>query len=368
MKNCIIILTHPDTDNKKDILKLCINSFKKIDIPVFVFANMFIDSEFLENSDDFIQAGDNKMYGPLDFISLEKVTEARKACKYLSYISTGPDSEINFLHINYGCDKNYYWACINLYKSAFTYANANGYTHFMLIQSDTLMSEDDTNIINQYFQYMNDKDLDGDFAVDGHMGDNHLNGDVFFGKVNWWNDIFKTMTPKDFYDVTFPNWTPEEYFYLKLIEKRGKFIIRIKESKYSNYYYNNLPEGWYKNVQVCESNYPANLYFPNLLLIGSASHLETENFNVDKSLTISILPKDNYYELFIINRAISPYDKIIDVKLEFLNKETSDIICVSEYTIYPGTWRSAHIHEHISNSKVEITTKYVIEDKKTFLI
>jgi hypothetical protein len=69
--------------------------------------------------------------------------------------------------------------------------------------------------IKQNFNEINLDNIDGSFPVDPNMGDNHLNGDVFFGKVKWWNELFNTTTPIDFYTKTFPNWTPEEYFYIK---------------------------------------------------------------------------------------------------------------------------------------------------------
>jgi hypothetical protein len=238
----------------------------------------------------------------------------------------------------------------------------------MLIQYDSIINESDIHLANKYMTEMVNQNLDGDFPVDANMGNSHLNGDVFFGKVSWWNELFKTMNPKEFYEMSFPNWTPEEYFYLKAEKKGGNIKIRLKKSHNSDIYYNNIPDSWVKEIQICETDSPINLYFPNVSMTGLASHLQTESFNIDKSLSISILPINDKFELFVYNRIISESDRDINIDFKFINKETADIITTFQLDISPGNWKTFIISDNIDGHKLEITTKYVVKETRTYIV
>ncbi len=369
MNPCIIVLTHPNTKEKEELLKECIKSIVGLDYSIFLFANMGIKNELLNGVTKFIQAGDNTLYSASDFLSLEAVTNARKRTKYRHHLNN-----ITYLPINYGFEKSYYWACINLYKVAFDYVESLNYTHYMLIQYDSIINESDIHLVKKYMNEMIEQNLDGDFPVDANMGDSHLNGDVFFGKVSWWNELFKTMNPKEFYEMSFPNWTPEEYFYLKAEKKGGNIKIRLRKSDpqdpipISDIYYNNIPDTWTKVIQICDTKSPINLYFPNVSMTGLASHLQSESFNIDKSLAISVMPIGNEFELFIYNRRISDDDKDINVDIKFINKETSYIITSCQVDISPGYWKKFIISENLEGHKLEVTTKYETKETKTYIV
>jgi hypothetical protein len=365
MKSCIIILTHPNTDNKLKILSDSLSRLSKSNYPIFVFANMYVNPEYLVNATDFIFTGENKLISASDVLSLEKVREARELTKYRFYLNFS-DYTITYFPINYGVEKSYYWACINLHKVAFNYVNDKGYTHFMFMQYDSLIDDVDLPLVEKNINDTVEYNYDANFAVDPEMGDNHINGDVFFGKVKWFSDMTNTMSINDFYGSTFPNWTPEEYFYIKLKEKGGRVKIKIKNIDNPKQYYSNVPDTWEKEYVNNESNRPINMYFPNVSENGLSSYLDTSNFDVDKSLIVSLLLKENYYELFIFNRVSSLNPKTINVYIKI--KRGDDILFETITDLEPGQWNIKHINDDLRGSNLELVTKYIVEDKKNYLI
>ena len=358
---CIIILTHPNTEEKLTLLSNCITQLKKTKYPIYLFSNMDIKSDILETIDGFIYTGENKMYSASDFLNIKKITEARNTTKYKSHLTYG-DKIISYTPINYGTEKSYYWACTNLYKTAFEFVRNNSYTHFMLTQYDTIIPDSDLHLIDGNLNEINLNNIDGSFPVDPNMGDNHLNGDVFFGQVKWWNELFNTMTPIDFYTETFPNWTPEEYFYIKAKQKDGKIKIKVRTNldEWEKKYYNVVPINWIKEKVNSTTRSPVNLYFPNVTETGLSNYWDTPYFDIEKSLIISIQPFRDVYQMFVWNQSISIHDKNINVTIKFPTENHSDVtIDDFNFDLSPGTWTLDYISENMKDRKVIIESSYM---------
>jgi hypothetical protein len=194
------------------------------------------------------------------------------------------------------------------------------------------------------------------------MGDNHLNGDVFFGQVKWWNELFNTMTPIDFYTETFPNWTPEEYFYIKAKQKEGKIKIKVRTNldEWEKKYYNKVPINWIKENVDSTTRSPVNLYFPNVTETGLSNYWDTPYFDIEKSLIISIQPFRDVYQMFVWNQSISIHDKNINVTIKFPTENDSDITINNlNFDLSPGTWTLDYISENIKDRKVIIEYSYM---------
>ena len=365
---CIIILTHPNTDEKLTLLSNCITQLKKTKYPIYLFSNMDIKSEVLEIINGFIYTGENKMYSASDFLDVTKITEARNTTKYKSHLTYG-DKIISYTPINYGTEKSYYWACISLYKTAFEFVKNNSYTHFMLTQYDTIIPDSDLHLIDGNFSDINLNDIDGSFPVDPNMGDNHLNGDVFFGKTVWWNELFNTMTPVDFYVKTFPNWTPEEYFYIKSKEKEGKIKIKVRTNldEWEKKYYNTIPINWIKENVDSTTRSPVNLYFPNVTETGLSNYWDTPYFDIEKSLIISIQPFKDVYQVFVWNQSISKHDKNINAVIKFpIESDLGVLIPNFNLELFPGSWTLEYISENIKGRKVIIEISYMDNEELIF--
>ena len=359
---CIIILTHPNTEEKLNLLSNCITQLKKTKYPIYLFSNMDIKSDILETISGFIYTGENKMYSASDFLKTKTITEARNTTKYKSHLRYGDNKIINYTPINYGTEKSYYWACTNLYKTAFEFVKNNSYTHFMLTQYDTIIPDSDLHLIDENFNDINLNNIDGSFPVDPNMGNNHLNGDVFFGKVRWWNELFNTMTPIDFYTKTFPNWTPEEYFYIKSKEKDGKIKIKVRTNldEWEKKYYNNIPVNWIKENIDSKTRSPVNLYFPNVTQTGLSNYWDIPYFDIEKYLIVSIQPFKDIYQIFIWNQSISKHDRIINVTLKFPIESDLDIkINDFNFELLPGVWTLEYIHENVKGRKVIVECSYM---------
>jgi hypothetical protein len=358
---CIIILTHPNTEEKLTLLSNCITQLKKTKYPIYLFSNMDIKSDILETISGFIYTGENKMYSASDFLKIKTITEARNTTKYKSHLTYG-DRIITYTPINYGTEKSYYWACTNLYKTAFEFVKNNSYTHFMLTQYDTIIPDSDLHLIDENFNDINLNNIDGSFPVDPNMGNNHLNGDVFFGKVRWWNELFNTMTPIDFYTKTFPNWTPEEYFYIKSKEKDGKIKIKVRTNldDWEKKYYNNIPVNWVKENIDSNTRRPVNLYFPNITQTGLSNYWDIPYFDIEKYLIVSIQPFKSIYQIFIWNQSISNHDKNITITIKFPIENDLDIkINDFNFELLPGVWTLKYIHENVKGRKVIVECSYM---------
>jgi hypothetical protein len=371
---CVVLLTYPNTENKINILLKSIESVKKLKIPIFVFSNMDIDKKYLSDVDEFIFTGENLMVSASDYLSIDNITLARNTTKYRYHLEFG-ENIVTYIPITYGTEKSYYWAVIKLYQKSFECIYNKGYTHFMLLQELELGDEDIELSIN-YLNETYSSNLDGIIAVDPSMGENHLTDYVFFGKTKWWNELFQTTTVEEFYNLTFPNWAVEEYFYKKCKEKQGniKFKIRTDLEMWEKQYYCEFPFSWIKDEINCSTKHPFNLFYPKLILTESSNNWETPYFDIEKTLIVSILPFNEHYQIFVWNKSISEHDKNILVDITFPIDNESDIkIKNINLELQPGSWNLNNIYENIKGRKVIIECSYIEEkklicDSKTYYI
>ena len=337
---------------------------------------MDVELEILKTIDGFIYTGENKMYSASDFLDIKKITEARNTSKYRYHLTINDNNLINYIPISYGTEKSYYWSCINLYKVALSYVKNNSHTHFMLTQYDSIIPDCDLHLVDSNFNELSVDDLDGNFPVDPNMGNSHLNGDIFFGNVNWWYDLFTPMTPIDFYNRTFPNWTPEEYFYIKAKEKEGKIKIKIRTnlSEWESKYYLDIPSNWIREDIDSSTRKPVHLYFPNISNTGLSNYWDTPYFDIEKSLIISFLPLNNSYQIFLYNKSISKHDKKISINITFPIENDSDIeLSPINIDLSPGTWNIRDYQDQIAGRRVNINYTYLendnlITDTKTYYL
>jgi len=361
---CVVLLTYPNTENKINILLKSIESAKKLKIPILVFSNMDIDKKYLSDVNEFIFTGENLMVSASDYLSINDITLARNTTKYRFHLEYN-NNIITYIPITYGTENSYYWAVIKLYQKSFEYVHNKGYTHFMLLQELEL---DDENI-ELSINYLNEtysSNLDGIIAVDPSMGENHLSDYVFFGKTKWWNELFQTTTVEEFYNLTFPNWAVEEYFYKKCKDKQGniKFKIRTNLEEWEKKYYCEFPSSWVKDEICCSTILPFNLFYPNLMPTESSNNWETPYFDIEKSLIVSILPLNNEYQIFVWNKSISEYDKKILVKITFPIEVVTDVkVDNIDLELQPGFWNLKNISENIKGRKVIIEYSYIENTK-----
>lgn len=360
-KDCIIVLTHPNTDNKKKILVETLSRLKQLGLPVFVFANMDIDKSYLKDCDDFVYTGQNPFYCASDFLSISEVIEARRLTKYRSHVRSG-ETLYTFTPITYGNEKNYFWACNMLYQVAFNYVKNNGYSHFMLSQYDTIIGPEEFPLVHKYFEEMHSKNLDGYFSVDPNMGENHFNGDVFFGNVVWWCDMFNTITPYEFYQMTYPNWTPEEYFYMKCLKKDGKIKIvhRLEREEWEMNYYNNIPETWEKQLVSIDSRRAINTLFPNLSDTGLSNYWDTPTFDVNQSLIVSCVKKEDHFEVFVWFKPIVDESPSINVTIGFSGPQNFTPFSI---TLSPSQWSVKGFELDPENRKITVDYNYEINNE-----
>ncbi len=310
MKPCIIILAYPDTDNKIQILNNTINSVTGLHhngekIPVFLFSNLDIDVDRISEVDKFIYSGKNKMLSALDFFTPDIVAKARELTKYRHNIMS-EHLNISYVPLRYGTEKNYYWALTELYQLAINWVNESGFTHFMLLQELNL-GEKEIQLVYNYFNELDQKDLDGIVAFEPDQGPHHMSDFVIFGKSKWWSELFTNMTAEDFYLTSFPNFTVEEYYHRKLIIKEGniKYKVRSRLSDNQLDYWSDSPLSWQKEILNinCDTTCTWKLFFPELVQDNFISNEETEEFDIVKSVDCAILPNGETGDIFVFNKS-----------------------------------------------------------------
>jgi len=223
---------------------------------------------------------------------------------------------------------------------------------------------------------MYSSNLDGIISVDPNMGDNHLSDFVFFGKTQWWNDLFQSMSAEEFYKLTFPNWSVEEYYYTKCKEKFGnvKFKVRTNLEEWEEQYYRDYPSHWVRDDIDCKTRDPFNLFFPDLILTNSSNSWDTPKFDIEKSLVVSIRYVNNLYQIFVWNKLISENDKKININISFPIENESDVEVGSIHLeLLPGIWNIRDYHEQISGRKVIVEYSYeqdndIVSDTKIYYI
>jgi hypothetical protein len=184
------------------------------------------------------------------------------------------------------------------------------------------------------------------------------------------------MTPIDFYNRTFPNWTPEEYFYIKAKEKEGKIKIKIRTnlSEWESKYYLDIPSNWIREDIDSSTRKPVHLYFPNISNTGLSNYWDTPYFDIEKSLIISFLPLNNSYQIFLYNKSISKHDKKISINITFPIENDSDIeLSPINIDLSPGTWNIRDYQDQIAGRRVNINYTYLendnlITDTKTYYL
>jgi hypothetical protein len=203
------------------------------------------------------------------------------------------------------------------------------------------------------------KNLDGYFAVDPNMGENHFNGDVFWGNVKWWSDMFNTMSPWEFYNLTFPNWTPEEYFYIKAFKKGGnvKILLREEGDEWEKNFYQDLPPTWEKELIKTSSRKAVNTFFPSLSDTGLSNYWDTPNFEIEKSMVISCVKKPEHFEIFVWNKPISENDRNIQIEISFSGDKKRNPINLN---LEPGYW-SIH-HQILDSDERKLIVNYSYQE------
>lgn len=363
MKNnpCIIILSYPNTDEKLNILMRSLNGVKNYNVPVYVFSNMDIDKQYLEHSKEFIYTGENKLVSASEFLSIKDITLARKTTKYRHHLSFS-DNIITYLPITYGTEKSYYWALTKLYKKSFEHVYNQGHTHFMLLQYDTILNDETFNSFDGYLNELYSSELDGIISVDPNMGNNHMNDYAFFGSVKWWNELFSSTSAEEFYTMTFPNWTIEEYYYLKCKNKEGKIKIKVRTNleEWEKDYYYDIPSNWIRENINCSTRDSLNLFFPDITDAGLSNYWDIPYFDIEKYFIVSIQPFKDIYQIFIWNKSISKHDKIINVTLKFPIESDLDFkINDFNFELLPGVWNLEYIHENVKGRKVIVECSYM---------
>ena len=189
-----------------------------------------------------------------------------------------------------------------------------------------------------------------------------MNDYAFFGSVKWWNELFSSTSAEEFYTMTFPNWTIEEYYYLKCKNKEGKIKIKVRTNleEWEKDYYYDIPSNWIRENINCSTRDSLNLFFPDITDAGLSNYWDIPYFDIEKYFIVSIQPFKDIYQIFIWNKSISKHDKIINVTLKFPIESDLDFkINDFNFELLPGVWNLEYIHENVKGRKVIVECSYM---------
>ena len=189
-----------------------------------------------------------------------------------------------------------------------------------------------------------------------------MNDYAFFGSVKWWNELFSSTSAEEFYTMTFPNWTIEEYYYLKCKNKEGKIKIKVRTNleEWEKDYYYDIPSNWIRENINCSTRDSLNLFFPDITDAGLSNYWDIPYFDIEKYFIVSIQPFKDIYQIFIWNQSISKHDKIINVTLKFPIESDLDFkINDFNFELLPGVWNLEYIHKNVKGRKVIVECSYM---------
>lgn len=338
MKPCIFIISYPNTENKSRILEDCIISLKKSNFPVISISNISPPERIYPLVEDCI-VGDNEECRYREFFTDEEIDEARNSSRYLLHFTPPDNIDISYKLFSYGRGSTYHWATLSQLLKIIKYSGDGGFTHFLIIEGDTVLSEEDVHIIPEIFLNMERENLDFIVSMEQNMG--HMSGNAWFAAHDFWEKVCAGMTKEDFLRSTYPSFSSEGYMIsrMKKVGGRGNLLIWDSDS----YQGKDLPKDWRLiKKRVTEEDFLSrsiNLFFPKTKEIGLSSSIDRKDQSPSDPLSYVWMgtgKRENLPLFFIWNQYNGETIKKVEAKISIFKSE--DQIFNSVYNLYPGEW------------------------------
>lgn len=304
-KGIVCITAYVNTEQRKELLKQCITSCKKLGMDVLVVSHSILSEDIIRMVDYYIYDADNRFSNGGHIILWKQISNIK----------------INILS-KYSHD----YPVLRLMRNMLYTAKANGYAFFYAMDFDCMFSDEDiTKLLDLKLRAINEnKDFiffypeNAAWEVDGEQ----LRG-IFYDLYVYGGDVDKFL---QIFDAYFPN-TLEEY------NKTLAFVAKGRPQCLEHYFYDAFKTK--KSKTLVTSSY-VNEY------------LNTSKINqsvLDKPAVVTILPSDNgKYYLYIANDNIGDYRFVVK-----MNQTTSEHILNGS-----NIQNSFHLIELMDNCHIEV--------------
>lgn len=337
MKSLIYITAYAKTEDKRNILRECIKSCKKLNMDILISSHAPLPEDIIQMVDYYVYDADNRFNNGSQHIlwrSHNNVT----AYKFLKY--------------------SYEFTIIKLIRNALYLAKANGYDLVLGTDFDNIFSDEDIEKLKSLKQQMIDEDKDFIFFHPEHAYW-ILDGEPLYGI---YYDLYVTCAKLDKFFDTFDSYFP------KTIEEYNKTMAYVDKNKPQclEYYFYDAFKHKKRNAIII------NQYIKEYL---SSSQINISNIESHREV-ILLIPDDkgnNYLYTENTNKAPRTFKiRIGDVEAEHTlsdNTESFRVIkltndCTIEVAVYDnGTlidttvleYQQDRHHEYQLNGRIEFS-------------
>jgi hypothetical protein len=149
---------------------------------------------------------------------------------------------------------------------------------------------------------------------------------------------------------------------MKCLKKDGKIKIvhRLEREEWEMNYYNNIPETWEKELVSTNSRRAINTLFPNLSDTGLSNYWDTPTFDVNQSLIVSCIKKEDHFEVFVWFKPIVDNSPLINVTIGFSGPQTFTPFST---TLSPSQWSVKGFELEPENRKITVDFNYEINNE-----
>lgn len=338
MKPCIFVISYPNTENKSRILEDCIISLKGSGFPIISISNIPPPEGIYPLVEDYV-IGENEECRYQEFFTDEEIDKARNFSKYLLHFTPPDGITISYKLFSYGRGSTYHWATLSQLLKIIKYSREKEFTHFLIIEGDTVLEKEDVLVIPDIFLQMERENLDFIISMQQNMG--HMSGNAWFTTLDFWEKTCFGMSKEDFLRSTYPSFSCEGYMIsrMKKVGGSGNLLMWDPDSCSEK----DFPDQWNlvkkRTLRDNELSRSINLFFPKTKEIGLSSSIDRKDQSPSDPLSYVWMgtgKREGIPVFFIWNRYNGETIKKVEVKISIFN--SGNQIFNSEYDLYPGGW------------------------------
>jgi hypothetical protein len=155
MDTCIIILSHADSVEKKEVLKKSLLQLKKLNLPILLSSHCPVEEDIQNETDYFLFDRNNPCFKESDFFNLDlPITEKNFNCQY--FFS-------NICIRNYIRKETYQPSCFNHLISSSNFAKFLGFKKCLITDYDYIFNDNLILEISKIISTVNNQNHDGFF-------------------------------------------------------------------------------------------------------------------------------------------------------------------------------------------------------------
>jgi len=216
-KDATVVMSHADSDEKEELLRLSILSLKRQGYPVIVSSHIPVSKRIHDIADYVVFDKENPIVFSEEYTSLSNTVPVH----YIKY---------NEFSLSYSFDFNHGYAALKLIKNGLSIASINKYERVHFVNYDYIIK--DSSVLENHSIKLNDSDI---FSYNWNPGEDSLNSGFFSGKTDLILKSLEKFNSKQDY-FSFPGIVILEDFLHKAFTESGLTISlgSIKDIKDKN--------------------------------------------------------------------------------------------------------------------------------------